>query len=275
MSGHSHAKTVKRVKDANDAKRGKVFSKIARMISVAAREGGDPSANSKLRAALDEAKKANLPKDNVERAIKRGTGEEQGEQLEEVLYEVIGPNGVMLILEGITDNKNRTLAEIRQVLQKHNTKLADEGSLRWQFEQKGFITAKPADQQKQSKEKLELKAIEAGAEETRWFKEEAEEGREKMLAVQTSLENLEAVKAGLEQEGVKLESSTLGWQAKQEIEVSPEQREKLNKLFDELDDNEAVQEIYSNLKVWVKNDQFSSTNFQWIFNNQWQNFQTV
>ena len=147
MSGHSHAKTVKRTKDANDAKRGKIFSKMAGLISIAAKDGIDPESNSKLKAAIEQAKTANVPKENIERAIKRGSGVEGGEQLEEMLYEGIGPGGVNFILECITDNKNRTLSEIRQIFQKHNAKLADEGSVRWAFDQKGIIIAIEGDKE--------------------------------------------------------------------------------------------------------------------------------
>lgn len=246
MSGHSHAKTVRRTKDANAAKRGQIFSKVSRMVSVAAKEGNDPATNAKLRQALDEAKRANMPKENVERAIKRGTEEEGGEQLEEVLYEAIGPSGMNLILEGITDNKNRTLSEVRQVLQKHNCKLAQEGSVKWAFEQKGVIILRITNQTRiTNKEELELTAIEAGADNLIWYQENGED----FLEVQTRPEDLEGTKKNLENKGLKIDSAKLGWAAKEEIEVSAQDKAKCEKLFEDLDDNEAVQEIYSNLKV--------------------------
>lgn len=183
MSGHSHAKTVKRVKEASDKKRGQIFSKVARLISVAAREGGpNPDANPKLRAAIEYARSVDMPKDNIERAIKRAAGELPGEKLEEVLFEAYGPGGIAIIIEGITDNKNRALGEIRQTLTQHNAKLAEEGSVRWMFNR------------------------------------QEKEGR-------------------------------LEWVPKYEIEVSEQDKTACEKLFEALDENETVQEIYSNLKT--------------------------
>lgn len=135
MSGHSHAKTVKRIKEASDKKRGQIFSKLARLISIAVREGGDnPDSNPKLRAAIETARSCNMPKGNIERAILRGSGKLSGEKLEEVLFEAYGPGGIAIIIEGITDNKNRALSEIKQTLNKHGGKLVGEGGVRWMFE---------------------------------------------------------------------------------------------------------------------------------------------
>ncbi|PIR91353.1 YebC/PmpR family DNA-binding transcriptional regulator [bacterium (Candidatus Gribaldobacteria) CG_4_8_14_3_um_filter_42_11] len=247
MSGHSHAKTVARTKDANNQKKGQVFSKIASIIAVAAKDGSDPAMNSKLRQALEEAKKFSMPKENIERAIKKGSGDIEGEQLEEVFYEAMGPNNTALVLDGITDNKNRALGEVRQILQKHNFKLADEGSVKWQFEQKGIliINSKSPNPSDQEKEEMELAVIEAGAEDIKWFKEETTE----CLEINTKPENLEQVKKNLEAQGIKAESSSLGWIAKEEIDLPTNDREKLDKLFNDLDDSETVQNIYSNLKV--------------------------
>lgn len=259
MSGHSHAKTVLRRKTSEDQKRGKVFSKIARVISVAAKEGGDPETNSKLRQALDEAKRFNLPKENIERAIKKGMGELESERLEKVLYEGFGPGGTALIIEGITDNKNRTLSEVKQILQKHNGKLAAQGSIKWLFEQKGVITLRiirPVRNQgfsngageyeytNKDKEDLELKAIEAGAEDIRWYKEDGE-----FLDLITKPDELDKVKKSLEAQGIKIESATLDWVSKEEIDVSEKDRTTLEKLFEDLDENDAIQDIYSNLKI--------------------------
>jgi len=141
MSGHSHAKTIKHQKNITDQKRGQMFSKMARVISVAVKEGGpNPETNTKLRAAVEEAKKINMPKENVERAIKQATGGAEGTNLEEVVFEAYGPEGTAVIIEGITDNKNRTLGEIKQTLSQNSGKLAGEGSVRWMFERKGCIT---------------------------------------------------------------------------------------------------------------------------------------
>ena len=137
MSGHSHSKTIKHRKDAVDAKRGKIFSKISRLISVAAKEkGGDTETNPKLKLAIEKAREANMPKENIERAIKRGTGQLKGVKMEEFMYEAYGPAGVALIIEGITDNKNRTLAEIKHILSRFGGKLANTGSVKYLFDKK-------------------------------------------------------------------------------------------------------------------------------------------
>src|SRR4030042_3986903 len=137
MSGHSHFKSIKHQKGIADAKKGKAFSKIGRLISIAAKEkGGNPETNPKLRLAMEQARAVNMPKDNVERAIQRGIGEAAGEKLEEVVFEAYGPGGIAIIIEGITDNKNRALGEIKQILIQNGGKLAGEGSVRWLFERK-------------------------------------------------------------------------------------------------------------------------------------------
>jgi len=164
MSGHSHAKTVKRVKEAEDKKRGKAFSKMARVIILAAKErGSDPGSNYKLKMAIDQAKQINMPKENIERAIKKGTGELKGEKLEQFVFEAYGPAKTAIIIEGITDNKNRSLSEIKQILNQYNGKLAGTGSVKWLFERKGTITV-DNEQKTINKEDVELTAIEAGAE---------------------------------------------------------------------------------------------------------------
>ena len=140
MSGHSHFKTVAATKNANDAKRGKLFSKLARVITIVVKEGGpDPLINTKLKTAIEQTKKFNMPKENIERAIKKGTGELVGENLEEVSFEGLGPGGVAIIMDGITDNKNRTLGEIKGILSQYNGKMAGEGAIKWMFKRKGFI----------------------------------------------------------------------------------------------------------------------------------------
>ncbi len=163
MSGHSHAKTVMATKMANDAKKGKIYSKYGRLITIAVKDGGgsgDPAKNSKLKAAIEQAKEMNMPKENIERAIKKGTGELAGESLEEVSFEGFGPGGIALIIDGITDNTNRTLGEIKSILNQNNGKMAGEGAVRWMFERKGAITVKP---EGKSKEEIEMIAIEAGS----------------------------------------------------------------------------------------------------------------
>jgi len=243
MSGHSHYHSIKHKKALEDQKRGKIFSKISRMISVAAREGTDPEMNPKLRQALEEAKSFNMPKENVERAIKRGTGELEGEKLEEISFEGIGPGGIAIIIEGVTDNRNRTISDLRQILQKYGGKLAEGGSVKWLFERKGVITLDLNQQEGMSKEDLELKAIESGAEDIYWHQ------TEDILDVYSQPENLDKIKKNLLEKGIKIESATLDWVSREPIEVSEKDRENLEKLFEELGENEAVQDVYSNLKV--------------------------
>src|SRR3990167_2418216 len=166
MSGHSHFKTVAATKNANDAKKGKIFSKMARVITIAVKEkGSDITSNIQLKAAIEKAKEFNMPKENIERAIKKGTGELAGENLEEVSFEGLGVGGVAIIIEGITDNKNRTLGEVKGILSQHGGKLAGEGAVRWMFERNGLIAV---DAEGKTKEELELSAIEAGAEDIKW-----------------------------------------------------------------------------------------------------------
>ena len=243
MSGHSHAKTIRREKNITDQKRGQMFSKMARLISVAVKQGGaNPETNPKLRGAIETARSLNMPKDNIDRAIKRGTGEIAAEKLEEVLFEAYGPGGIALIIEGITDNKNRTLGEIKQILNQNNGKLANAGSVKWLFEKKGVIEV-PSDknEDKREKEDLELLAIEAGAEDIYWHNS--------LLDVYTKIEELERVKKNLEEKGIKIEGASLDWVAKEEISVNEKTKESCQKLFESLDENDAVQEIYSNVKL--------------------------
>ena len=243
MSGHSHAKTVKRVKEAGDKKRGNAFSKMARVIILATKEGGgDPGSNYKLKMAIDQARQVNMPKENIERAIKKGTGELTGEKLEQFVFEAYGPEKTAIIIEGITDNKNRSLSEIKQILNQYNGKLAGAGSVKWLFERKGTIAINYKLQTTDyKKEDSEITAIEAGAEDTYWHDD--------TLYIYTKPEELEKVKRNLEGKGIKIESSSLDWVAKEAIEVGEKEKESCQKLFEALDENDAVQDIYSNLKL--------------------------
>lgn len=254
MSGHSHFSSIKHKKALTDAKRGRAFSKMTRVLSIAAKDGGDPTANAKLRIAIEQAKSLNMPKDTIERAIKKGAGELGGEGLEEFLFEAYGPGKTAIIIEGITDNKNRTLGEIKQILNQYNGKLASEGSVKWMFERKGVITLRiinPVRNQKNSngageyeytnKDDLELKIIEAEAEDFYWHDD--------ILDVFTKPESLEKVKKNLEEKGLLIESAGLGWVAKEQVEVENKEKESLEKLFESLDENESVQDIYSNLRA--------------------------
>ena len=244
MSGHSHARTIKHQKTITDQKRGQMFSKMARVISVAVKEGGpNPETNSKLKIAIEQAKGSNMPKENIERAIKRASGGElEEEKLEEVFFEAYGPGGIAIIIEGITDNKNRSLNEIKQILNQHNGKLVQEGAIKWMFERKGCITINIKNQNPKTKnDELELLVIEAGAEDLYWYGED--------LDVYTNIKDLEKVKKNLEEKGVKIDSTSFDLKPKEMIDLKEKEKESCQKLFESLDESESVQEIYSNIKV--------------------------
>ncbi|MBU4298726.1 YebC/PmpR family DNA-binding transcriptional regulator [Patescibacteria group bacterium] len=240
MSGHSHFKSIKGQKAITDSKRSQAFSKMSKEITVAAKEGGDPEFNSKLRIAIENARDLRMPTENIERAIKRGTGEIAGEKLEEVLFEAYGPGGIAIIIEGITDNKKRALSEIKQILNQNGGKLVGEGAVKWMFGRKGCITLRITNQYEYTnKENLELAAIEAGAEDVYWHND--------ILEVYTKPEDLGWVKKNLEEKGIKLDSVSLDWVAKEMVELGKKEKDSSQKLFEVLDKADSVQEIYSNL----------------------------
>ncbi len=255
MSGHSHFKSIKHQKAITDAKRSQAFSKLAREITMAARESGDPVFNSKLRLAIEKAKSANMPTENIERAIKRGAERLAGEKLDEVLFEAYGPGGVAILIEGITDNKKRALNEVRQILSQNGGKLVGEGAIKWMFERKGCIMINSKFQipplespllltgqaNSKTKDELELLAIEAGAEDIYWH--------EDILDIYTKIEDLEKVKRNLEEKGLKIKSTSLDWVPKEVSGLKENAQADCQKLFDALDENDAVNEIYSNLSV--------------------------
>lgn len=239
MAGHSHWKTIKYKKSATDAQKSKAFSKIARAISVAAREmGPDPNTNPKLRTAIEQARRLHMPTENIERAISRATGEAESTGLEEILVEAYGPGGIALIIEGITDNKNRALGEIKHILNQHNAKLATEGSVRWMFERKGILKIQTGTGMKNSE--LEMLAIDAGAQDIHRHND--------LMEIYTKGEELGNVKKILEEKGVKVEDASIEWIAKEYKKPTPQERALLEKLFTALDENDAVQEIYSNVE---------------------------
>ncbi|MDP3995711.1 MAG: YebC/PmpR family DNA-binding transcriptional regulator [bacterium] len=244
MSGHSHAKTIKHDKNITDQKRGKTFSKIARLISVAAKEkGANPETNPKLRIAIETARTANMPRENVDRAIKKGTGEDiSAESLEEVTFEAFGPGGIAVIVEGITDNKNRALGEVKQVLNQYGGKMAGEGAVRWMFEKKGWLAIDLDSQtdELKNKEALEMASIESGAQDIHW--------RDGILDVYAEVEDFEKVKKGLEEKGIAVDSASLDWVPKEEVVLEEREKESCQKLFDALDDSDSVQGVFSNLK---------------------------
>ncbi|MFH1780878.1 MAG: YebC/PmpR family DNA-binding transcriptional regulator [Candidatus Nealsonbacteria bacterium] len=237
MSGHSHWKTIKFKKGAADAKKGQAFSKIAREISITAKEGGaDTTFNSKLRMVVEKARSFNMPADNIERAIKKGTGELAGGSLESVIFEGYGPGGVAIIVEGITDNKNRTFNDIRQILNQNGGKIVGEGGVKWMFDRKGVIIINHPNQ-----EEAELAAIEAGAEDV--FRDQ------ESFDVYTKPEEIEKVKKLLEGKNIKIENASIGWIAKENIVIGDADKKACEKLFEALDESDDVQEIYSNFKA--------------------------
>lgn len=242
MSGHSKWSKIKRGKAITDAKRGKIFSKMARIISVAAKEKGpDPKFNPSLRMAIEKAKEANMPNDNIERAIAKVSGGGDDISLEEFLYEAYGPGGIAVLIEGLTDNKNRTLTEIKNILNKNNGKFVESGGVSYLFSRKGVILIDKTVNSINSDD-LEMAAIEAGAEDTKWQSEEK-------LEIYTTLDKLEKTKNNLEEKNIIIESSSLEWVAPNEIEVKDEKiKNQIEKLFEALEEQDDINEIYSNLK---------------------------
>lgn len=243
MAGHSHWSKIKYKKTTADIKKGQLFSKLAREIALAAKQGKDLEMNPRLRLAVEQAKAFNMPWENIERAIKKGTGEIESEKLEQILFEAFGPGGSAILIEGITDNKNRTIAEIKSVLGKYKGKLAREGEVKWQFKNLGCITVKIEDQKEvfKNKEKLELEAIEAGAEDIYW--------QDGTLDVYVKIADLEKTKQKLIEKGIKIDEVSLDWVPKEMIELDEQKKENNKKLFEELEDLDAVQNIFTNLKL--------------------------
>jgi YebC/PmpR family DNA-binding regulatory protein len=193
--------------------------------------------------AIDNARSYNMPNENIERAIKRASGDAEVGKLEEFVFDAYGPGNIALLIEGITDNKNRALGEVKKILTQYNGKMVQEGAVKWMFERKGYISIKLEEQADdfKNKEKLELAAIEAGAEDVDW--------KENVLDVYVKIEDLETVKKNLEEKEIKVDSSGLDWRSKEELNVSEKEKESCQKLFEALDENDNVQDIYSNLKA--------------------------
>lgn len=240
MSGHSKWATTKHQKFAADAKRSANFTKLAKMITVAARDGGgDPTANFKLRLAVEKAKSFNMPKDNIERAIKNGTGELSGNNIETVIYEAFGQGGSGLIIEGLTDNKNRAVAEVKRILSKGGANFAGGNSVLWMFERKGVISISN-ENLKGDRDELELKIIELGAEDIVI----EDEG----WTIYLSVENLQGFKEGLDKLGISPESAEMELVAKEKIKLPDEEsRTKLENLIEALEECDDVDNVYTNV----------------------------
>lgn len=239
MAGHSKWAQIKRKKAANDTKRGKLFTKLIREITVAARDaGGDPEFNPRLRLAIDNAKSANMPADNIERAIKRGTGELEGTSYEESSYEGYGPNGIALYIETLTDNMNRTVSDLRHILDRHGGNLGQEGSVAWQFERKGRIYIDAA---RYDEDSVMLAALEAGAEDMR--------REDDIFVVTTQPSTFHDVQDGVKRQGLEIDEAELAMVPNATIWIEGAAAERLVRLLDALDDHEDVQKVYSNADI--------------------------
>jgi len=239
MSGHSKWSQIKRQKGAADIKRGAIFSKLTNAIILAARNGSDPGANFELKTTIENARVANMPKENIERAIKRGTGELAGAKIEEVLYEAIGPAGIGILIEAATDNRNRTNAEIKNVLSASGGKLTGAGAVAYQFERMGRFLI---DLVGKNQEELELQIIDAGAQD---FEEQ-----EDVLAVFTKANELEKVKKAIEVQDIEIKEPSLVWEPKTLINISDKTMiEKIIKLMEQLEGLDEVTAVYSNFNL--------------------------
>ncbi len=239
MSGHSKWATIKHKKGVADARRGKLFTKLIKEITVAARiSGGDPDSNPRLRAAITEAKAENMPADNIKRAIQRGTGELPGTQYEEIVYEGYGPSGVALMLEITTDNRNRTLADIRHILSKHGGNLGETGCVTWMFNKRGYIVVEKA---KASEEALLELITEAGAEDMR------EDGDN--WEIYSTLENFQKVVDALNKAGITPAVAELSMIPQTYVKLSGKPADQLLRLMDELEEHDDVQNVYANFDI--------------------------
>ncbi len=240
MSGHSKWANIKRKKAVVDAQKGKVFSKLTREITAAARQGGgNPDGNFRLKTAIDKARASNVPQDNIQRAIQRGSGPGEGEQYEELLYEGYGPGGVAVMVEVLTDNRNRTAGEVRHLFAKHGGNLGESGCVAWMFDQKGLIQVEKEDAP--GEDDLLLSATEAGAEDLR----EDEESWD----VVTGVDVLPAVKDALEQGGVKVADAEVTYLPRSTVAVDGTDAERLLRLLDLLEEHDDVQRVHANFEM--------------------------
>jgi YebC/PmpR family DNA-binding regulatory protein len=241
MSGHSKWSTIKHKKGAADAKRGKLFSKLSRAIIVAAKEGGgDPGANLSLANAIEKARSYSMPKDNIERAIARGTGaDSDAASFETVVYEGYGPDGVAVLVEALTDNRNRTAAEVRHMFSKHGGNLGTTGAVAWQFERRGVVLV---DAEGVDEDELMLAAAEGGADDI--------ELDESTFQVTSAPESLSTVREAIEAVGFTVQSAELSMVPKTTVEVADEAAaRRVMKLIDALEDDDDVQEVYANFDI--------------------------
>lgn len=238
MSGHSKWSTIKHKKAATDKKRGKIFTRLASELTMAAREGGgDPSFNNRLALAVEKAKAANMPKDNIERAIKRGTGELEGSELFEMMYEVYGPNGIGILVECVTDNKNRAVADLRHTVSKNGGNMADAGSVAWQFTRKGYIAVADV----ANEDELFLVAADAGADDIQFSEDGAE--------IYVELEGFAAVRDAIQAAGFKLEEANVLYDPNAPLELEQQAAVQVMNFIEKIEDLDDVLNVYSTLDV--------------------------
>ena len=239
MSGHSKWAQIKRQKGANDAKRGQLFTKLGREITIAARDGGgDPNANFRLRLAVQHARESNMPMDNIERAIKRGAGGGEGAALEDIIYEGYGVAGAAILVEAMTDNRNRAAAEIRSVFTRHGGSLGESGCVSWLFDSRGIITVEIG---KEDPDDLALTAIDAGAEDVK-----VEDGT---LEVYTEPTDLDVVRQALETKKVTIANAELSMIPKTTLELDSKATITVMKMVERLEELDDVQRVFSNIEV--------------------------
>ncbi len=243
MSGHSKWHNIQGRKGKQDALRSAMFSKYSKLITIAAKGGGDPDKNFSLRIAIDKAKSVSMPKDNIDKAIKKGTGElNDGIVLEEALYEAFGPGGVAVLIKAVTDNKNRTVSEIKHILTKSGGSMAGPGSVAWMFEQIGVIrlTAEELKNKNISQDDFEMSLIEVGAQDIKVEEDEIE--------VLTKIEDLQKVLGKIKEMNLEPNKSGIEWVAKEKVEIPEENVDKLQNLFGELEEREDVEDYFTNAK---------------------------
>jgi YebC/PmpR family DNA-binding regulatory protein len=238
MAGHSKWANIQHRKGRQDAKRGKLFTKAAKEIIIAAKSGGDPVSNPRLRAAIAAAKTVNLPKDKIDAAIRKGIGQEAGGDFMEITYEAYAPGGVAVVIEAATDNKNRTVAEVRHILAKHGASLGESGCVGWMFERKGVITL---DKAKYAEDAVMEAALEAGADDV--------QDEDDTWAIHTAMADFNAVREALESAGVEMLSAELSMIPMNAVSVDTETGRKLVKLMDSLDENDDVQKVHANFDL--------------------------
>lgn len=238
MSGHSKWSTIKHKKAGADAKRGKVFTRIAKEITIAANEGGgDPSANTTLRLAIDRAKAANMPKDNIDRAIKRGTGELEGGELINAIYEAYGPHGIGILVEVVTDNRNRAVADVRHAVNKYGGTMAEAGAVSWQFTRKGYVGISGNVDQ----DEVFLVAADAGADDVQFSDE--------LVEIYVELETFQAVRLALDEAGIAMEEASLIYDPNNPIELDGDQTLQVMNLIERIEELDDVQNVYTNMDV--------------------------